>query len=53
MADNDYEYHALDVAKRKARRDRERQLRRNRYLSAYRERLKQQQTDDESSEHPD
>ena len=42
MADNDYEYHAQDVAKRQARRARERQQRRNRYLAAYREQLKRE-----------
>ena len=42
MADNDYEYHAQDVAKRQARRARERQQRRNRYLVAYRDQLKRE-----------
>ena len=42
MADNYLENHALDYEKRKAKRERELQLRRNRYLKAYRERLKQQ-----------
>ena len=35
MADNDFEYHAEDLAKRKAQRDHELQQRRNRYLKAY------------------
>ena len=42
MADNDFQYHAEDIAKRKARREREKQLRRNRYLEAYRKKLQQQ-----------
>ncbi len=51
MADNDYEYHAQDLAKRKAKRERELQLRRNRYLAAYRERLKREKdgTDEPAS----
>ncbi|MBQ7691924.1 MAG: hypothetical protein IJT30_12150 [Muribaculaceae bacterium] len=45
MADNNYEYHAQDVAKRQARLARERQQRRNRYLAAYRNRLKHAKDD--------
>ena len=39
MADNYLENHALDYEKRKAKKERERQLRRNRYLAAYRKKL--------------
>lgn len=49
MADNYLENHALDYEKRKAKRERELQQRRNRYLRAYQEKLRQQKeksTDD-------
>jgi hypothetical protein len=42
MADNDFEYHAEDLAKRKAKRERELQRRRNRLLRAYQEKLKKE-----------
>ena len=42
MADNYLEYHALDCEKRKAKKERERQLRRNSYLAAYRKKLEEQ-----------
>lgn len=42
MADNYLENHELDYEKRKAKKDRERQLRRNRYLAAYRKKLEEQ-----------
>lgn len=42
MADNYLEYQALDMAKRKAKKERELQLKRNRYLAAYRKRLQAQ-----------
>lgn len=42
MADNDFEYHAQDLAKLKARRLREKQMKRNRYLRAYQEKLRKE-----------
>ena len=44
MADNYLEYQALDMAKRKAKKERELQLKRNRYLEAYRKQLQDQKT---------
>lgn len=50
MADNDFQYHAEDIAKRKAKREHELQQRRNRYLRAYQKklrRIKNESTGDE------
>ena len=47
MADNYLEYQAIDMAKRKAKKERELQLKRNKYLAAYRKRLQAKQKEEE------
>lgn len=50
MADNYLEYQAIDMAKRKAKKEREIQLKRNRYLAAYRKRLQEQKEKTQNEE---
>lgn len=47
MADNYLENHALDYEKRRAKKLRELQLKRNKYLAAYRKKLEQQRENEQ------